>query len=271
MSETTDYQTIFNGVESTLIRIACERGRDEELRRTLDESKTVANKNFTDADYFRTLVLVAFYAGFKAETVTGSLRVIEKYFGDYETVTGYGPDAFAQMMADSKMIKNRRKIAACIKNAQTFKSLVNSCGSFQKYVDSFNPKTSFDNLMDLRKDLERRFRYLSKITSFHFLTEIGMPVLKPDRVIRRVFFRLGLIKDESESEERLLETVHQGERFVQATSHPIRYIDLVFVAYGQVNSTGIGISQGICLKDNPRCHICGVKNYCPYFLRARHH
>jgi DNA-3-methyladenine glycosylase I len=113
--------------------------------------------------------------------------------------------------------------------------------------------------------MRRRFDYLSKITSYHFLTDIGMPVLKPDRVIRRIFYRLGLIEDESESEAQLLDSVYQGRKFVQATGYPIRYIDIVFVAYGQVYSTGTGIGQGICLKDHPRCEVCGVRDDCRYF------
>lgn len=54
-------------------------------------------------------------------------------------------------------------------------------------------------------------------------------------------------------------------QFVQATGHPIRYIDAVFAAYGQATSTGAGIQQGICVKNSPRCDICGVTRFCQYF------
>lgn len=42
-----------------------------------------------------------------------------------------------------------------------------------------------------------------------------------------------------------------------------RYIDIVFVAYGQVSSPEFGIDKGICLK-TPRCRECGITEYCRY-------
>ena len=139
-------------------------------------------------------------------------------------------------------------------------------GHSGNYIDSFGPKNSFETVARLREDLIRQFSYISKITSFHVLTDIGMPVfLKPDRVIRRIFYRLGLICDEGESELRLLETVREGRKVREPQQGmPIRYVDIVLVAYGQVNSTGVGISQGICVKNNPRCAVCGVRNFCQY-------
>ena len=264
MAGAKDYRAIFQGVESTLIRVGSQDGREEELYRTLEEAKAIESKSFTDQDYFRTLIVLPFYSGFAAEKVTSRLTAIEGHFRNYETVAGYGDAAIEEILHDAKMIKNRRKVSACVDNAKTFRALIAQYGSFHRYLDSFSPRTSFDNILRLRKDLIERFRYISKITSFHFLTDIGMPVLKPDRVIRRIFFRLGLIADEDTSEVRLLETVREGLKFVQATGHPIRYVDIVFVAYGQVNSTGVGISQGICLKENPRCAMCGVTSYCRY-------
>jgi DNA-3-methyladenine glycosylase I len=170
------------------------------------------------------------------------------------------------------MIRHKGKIQASVDNAQAFKAVVDQYGSFQKYVDSFSPKASFENLMRLRRDLRRRFRYLGKITAYHFLTDIGMPVLKPDKVIRRIFYRLGLIESEGESEEQLLKVIFQGQKFAQETGHPIRYIDIVFVAYGReglVKSGDIGIERGICLEDDPQCSICGVNKYCDYFAASR--
>jgi len=113
------------------------------------------------------------------------------------------------------------------------------------------------------------FGYLAKVTSYHFLTEIGMPVLNPNTIIRRVFHRLGLIEGEGTSEALLTKAVGQGNEFAKATSHPIRYIDIVFVALGRghIRSGDIGVEQGICLKDDPQCSICGVSEYCHYFAQ----
>jgi DNA-3-methyladenine glycosylase I len=163
------------------------------------------------------------------------------------------------------MIHHKGKIQGCIENARAVRAVVAEYGSFKEYVESFSPRSSLDNLMRLRKDLKTRFAYLGSITSYHFLTDIGMPVLKPDRVIRRIFSRLGLVEDASETEQRLSDVVRKGNEFAQATGHPIRYIDIVFVAYGQVKGE-VGLAQGICLEKQPRCSICGATGYCQYLL-----
>jgi DNA-3-methyladenine glycosylase I len=75
----------------------------------------------------------------------------------------------------------------------------------------------------------------------------------------RIFERLGLL----ENQGQLLKTVIQGRKFAAATGLPIRYVDIVFVAYGQVKSEEIGISEGICLK-NPRCSACSIQKYCGF-------
>jgi len=159
------------------------------------------------------------------------------------------------------MIRNRRKIKACIENAKAFQTIIQKHDSFQNYIESFNPRESFENLIILKEELENRFSGLGKITSYHFLTDIGLPVLKPDRVICRIFERLGLIN----SREQYLEAIIQGRNFAEATGHPIRYIDNVFVAYGQVQSKEFGIERGICLETNPSCHLCGARDYCNYY------
>ena len=102
---------------------------------------------------------------------------------------------------------------------------------------------------------------LGQITTYHFMTDIGLPVLKPDRVICRIFQRLGLIEDT----DQLLKTVIQGRKFAAATGHPIRYIDIVFVSFGQVANAGWGMPRGICLGDKPSCQICDAKVYCNYY------
>jgi DNA-3-methyladenine glycosylase I len=118
--------------------------------------------------------------------------------------------------------------------------------------------------MSLREELQHRFSGLGPITSLHFLTDCGLPVLKPDRVVCRVLYRLGLIEDES----RIIDAVIAGRRLAEATGEPIRYVDIVLVAYGQVGSEWLGLPQGICLSDKPACHLCGVIESCRWDGRS---
>jgi len=254
-----DYKAIFEKVESTLISHSTLDA--DTIRERLEKFKHLEGRILSDSEYYRVLVHVVFYSGFRAATVNAKLEVIDGHFSDFERVAGYGNAEVERILSDQNMIRNRRKVRACVDNARIFKSIVMEYGSFQKYVESFEPNQSFENLMLLKEELQYRFEGLGSITTYHFLTDIGMPVVKPDRVIRRIFQRLGLI----ESEGQLLKTVIQGKKFAQATGHPIRYIDIVFAAYGQVKSDEFGIERGICLEKNPACSICGVRSYCNYY------
>jgi len=267
MESLANYKSVFDAVESTLIATAVQNGVAD-IRQQLDWFKTAGERTFTDTDFYREIVEITFYSGFKAETVDARLSAIHRWFPNFQTVARYGDRELGQMLSDPQMIGNKRKLEACINNAKTFQEIVQSKGSFQNYLDSFKPRQSFGNVLELRSALIERFAFLGGITSLHFLMEIGLPVLKPDRVVVRIFHRLGFLPDESTEEQALLHAIEVGQKFVEATGYPIRYVDMVFVAYGQVSdSTGIG--QGICLKNNPRCNICGVKAFCRYTNEPR--
>lgn len=255
-----DYRSIFGAVESTLLRVGSQHVAVEKIQKDLDEYKLVEGKGFSDSDYYRILVYVVFYSGFRAATVDARSATIDKYFSDFRVASSYGPQDIDRILQDPEMIKNRRKVRACVENAQTFKEIVSQHGSFQGYIDSFAPKASSTNLMRLKRELQHRFVGLGRVTTFHVLTDIGMPVLKPDRVMCRVFKRFGLVANEKDIEG----VVKQGGIFVEHTGHPIRYIDIVFVTFGQLRSTEFGLDRGICLEKNPRCSLCGGKELCTY-------
>ena len=255
-----DYKSIFESIETSLIAEGSKNLSAEKIQENLNWFKHIEGKKFSDNDYYQILVQVIFYSGFRAATVTAKIPVIRAYFPDYQTVAEYTEDKFNQILADCNMIRNRAKIKACIKNAYVFRSLIQKYGSIQNYIETFSPHTSFENIMRLKDEIENRFHRLGRITVFHFLTDIGLPVLKPDRVICRIFERLGLI----ESREHIFEAILQGRKFAEATGLPIRYIDIVFVAYGQVQSREFGIERGICLEEKPSCNLCNVKSFCSY-------
>ena len=80
-------------------------------------------------------------------------------------------------MSDRGMIANENKIRACVKNAKAIKNVVEHFGSMHRYIESFNPNDSAENLLLLKENLESRFSYLGKITVYHFMTDIGLNVL----------------------------------------------------------------------------------------------
>jgi DNA-3-methyladenine glycosylase I len=93
------------------------------------------------------------------------------------------------------------------------------------------------------------------------MLDLGLNVWKPDRVIRRILFRLGLIDDK----ENIEQSIMVGREFSRQIAEPIRYIDTVMVKYRQMgDEEGFCLANGgICLEKNPR-HVCGVNGYCTF-------
>jgi len=247
--------SIFQGVQET--QYSNSSYTKTEFDEKFDGFKNYENKSLSNNDYYRILVDIIFYSGFRASTVDKYLATIHTYFGDYEVVLTYSPEQIEQIKSDSKMIQNRVKIDACIKNAEIIEGIVKKWGSVHAYINSFEPNASDEHLLKFKNSLEKDFRFIGKITSYHFMTDIGLNVLKPDRVISRIFSRLGLI----EYEKDLFGAVKVGRAFSMATNLPIRYIDIIFVMYGQLNLDKI---ECICSEKNPKCQKCGVKTDCLY-------
>lgn len=219
--------------------------------------KTYEQMSLSDNEYYTMLVDIIFYAGFRASVVTRYIDTIHSHFSDYRIVSKYSSADIVKICNDSKMIKNRLKIEACVKNAKRFEEIVSKHGSFKEYIDFYLPDSNEDTLYKFKRNLEKNFSYIGGITSYHFMTDIGLNVLKPDRVILRIFERLGLIEYRNDN----IGAIKAGRAFSQATELPIRYIDVIFVLYGQLDNESI---MTICSEQNPKCDICGVKSQCLY-------
>jgi len=249
------YNEIFTNIESTVKNLS-------DNSEKLDSFKEFENIKRSDDEIFKILIHVIFYSGFKAVRVNKYLEVIDKYLADYQKVSDYTEKDLSQIINDKNMLRNEPKIKACFKNAKVFKEIIKMHGSFQNYLNSFETNEAFENLILLKEELEYKFEYLGKVTVYHFLTDIGFPVLKPDRVITRIFERLGLI----ENRKQLLKTIIQGKIFSKKLNLPIRYIDIIFVTYGQMGEENkIGVKEGICLEKNPKCNLCKINSFCKYY------
>ena len=253
------YAEAFVAIERQVIALGSERLPQGLVMNQLDKFKRFATRSISDAEYFSMLVFVAFYSGFKAATVTSKRSVIERHFPSWEVAAEYGETEINRILDDPDMIAHEGKVRGCVANARTFRDLVGRYGSFKAFLDQHLRSDSFEELMLLKELLETTFDYLGGITVYHFMTDIGLNVLKPDRVICRLFHRLGLL----DNENQLLKSIMEGRRFAAATGLPIRYVDIVLVVFGQVASPELGIAKGVCLKV-PRCDLCSVRQHCRF-------
>lgn len=255
----TDFSNIFKALEKTFFSQS--DLTTSQLTKNLESFKKIKKQKRDDNDYFWVMVYVTFYSGFKAKTVTDKIQAIQDIFGDFEKVAKYDETKIQKIIDSKKVIGHRLKINGIIHNANQIKAIRKQFGSFDNYLNSFGDTDNDKILFELIKDLKKRFKYLGGITVFHFLIDIGFNVLKPDRVLCRIFYRLGLV----DSEEDLLGVIATGRKFAVATGLPIRYIDIIFVAYGQVDAKPeFGLKEGICLSSSPKCELCGIYKFCQY-------
>lgn len=251
------YAAVFAAIEQQVISLGSESLPREEVTNQLDQFKGFATRSISDTEYFSILVFVAFYSGFRAATVTKRRSVIEHHFPSWQAVAEYGESDIHRILDDPDMIAHQRKVRACVANARTFSDIVGRHGSFEAFVNQHLPSDSFEDLLLFKELLQTTFAYLGGITVYHFMTDIGLNVLKPDRVICRLFYRLGLL----DNENQLLKSIMEGRRFAKDTGLPIRYIDIVLVVFGQVASPELGIRKGVCL-NVPRCVMCSIRQHC---------
>ena len=208
---------------------------------------------------YGTLVTVAFFSGIRADNVQSKFKAIWEYLGEMEKTAAFTSDDRDRFLHDPAVIRNRAKFDATIHNAKTVRDLVAEHGSFGNFVRSLGP-----NLNTIRDDFRRRFRYLGPRTVYHFMMDLGFPVVKPDVAVCRVLHRLGFVDDLSDEMRAIEQSLLAGRRFAEETGHPMRYVDMVLVLYGQAANPQLGIQRGICL-GHPRCDACGVTQYCNHF------
>ena len=124
------------------------------------------------ADYLDVMSKAVFQSGM-------SWRVVEaKWAGTRDAFYGFDPvrlidltpDEVDQLAADTRLIRNRRKIEATIHNAQTLLDLDQQHKGFKRYLESFA------NYDALSADLIKRFKFLGKTGTYFFLYMVGEPV-----------------------------------------------------------------------------------------------
>jgi len=255
-----DYKLLFSKFEESIKRniFISETEFDERLKPYLG----MDFRKMSDKDIFWVLVYVNFFSGIKAVTVEKKLSGIKSELYDYKKL--YDLDENTKKIIIQK-IGFPNKCNYSYENARLFKKLLEEYGSFINYVASFGIQTlnpDISNINNLKEDLKKRFYGLGPRTVNHFLTDLGFNVLKPDRVICRIFYRLGLI----DSVDNIEGAIQEGKKFEESTEKPIRYIDIIFVKFGQMGkSEQFGTKDGICLEKNPNCKICSAKELCKYY------
>lgn len=92
-----------------------------------------------DHKLYELLILESFQAGLSWECILNKRENFRAAFDnfDIDKIIGYDENKISELMNDSGIVRNRRKIIAAVKNSIIFKSIQKEFGSFNNYILSF--------------------------------------------------------------------------------------------------------------------------------------
>jgi len=124
-----------------------------------------------DDELFGRLIMEINQAGLSWETILNKEAGFRKAYHNFSVkkVAAYTEKERARLMADAGIIRNRLKINAAIENAKTILGLQKSHGSFEKWLESENPKTKVEWV----KLFKNTFRFTGGEIVGEFLMSIG--------------------------------------------------------------------------------------------------
>lgn len=141
--------------------------------------------NFDDGYIFEMILLESFQAGLSWECVLNKRAGFRLAFDnfDYKKIAAYDDKKLEELCCDGGIIRNKLKIAAAKSNAAVYINLLNTYGSFEKYLRQFwDGEIIYDNksltspLSDaLSADLKKRcMKFFGSTVAHSFLQAIGV-------------------------------------------------------------------------------------------------
>ena len=98
---------------------------------------------------------------------------------DPERIARLSPKEIDALAADTRIVRNRRKIEATVANAATMVELNAQFGSFRKYL------RSHDGFAEATADLKKRFKFIGDMGAYYFLHVVGEEVPPHEEVMRK--------------------------------------------------------------------------------------
>ena len=141
--------------------------------------------NFDDGYLNEMLILESFQAGLSWECVLNKRESFREAYDnfDLEAVCSYGEDKIAELLCNTGIIRNRRKVLSSISNSKIFRGIVAEYGSFYNYLKSFCgegiiyevDRTTSDLSDAISTDLIRRgMRFVGSTIVNSYLQAVGI-------------------------------------------------------------------------------------------------
>jgi len=142
-----------------------------------------------DRRLFEKLCLEGFQAGLSWLTILRKREAFREVFAnfDFHVVAGFGDDKFAELMTDTRIVRNRAKIEATINNAARAIELIEREGSLAHFLWGYEAASDTAALTRtdlpvmtpesraLAKEFKRRgLRFLGPTTVYAFMEAMGL-------------------------------------------------------------------------------------------------
>jgi 3-methyladenine DNA glycosylase Tag len=124
------------------------------------------------ADYLEVLTKAVFESGMSWAIIEAKWPGFREAFHafDPERIASLSPDEIDALTADTRIVRNRRKIEATVHNAGTMLDLEREYGTFKRYLESQG------EFIPLVQDMRKRFKHVGDFGSYYFLYVVGEPV-----------------------------------------------------------------------------------------------
>jgi 3-methyladenine DNA glycosylase Tag len=123
-------------------------------------------------DYLEVMTKAVFQSGISWKVIEAKWSGFQEAFFDFDPkkIASFGPKEVDELAADTRIVRNRRKIEATIDNAVEMLALEKEFGSIRSYLRSHK---DFDATV---ADLKRRFRFMGDTGAYYFLHVVGEKV-----------------------------------------------------------------------------------------------
>ena len=132
------------------------------------------------ADYLGVITRAVFQSGMSWRVVEAKWSGFREAFAGFDpaAVAAFGDDDVERLIADQRIIRNRRKIEATVTNAQAMLALEDRPGGFLGWLRG---QDDFDATVAA---LRGEFRYLGDLGAYYFLYVVGEDVPSHDEWAR---------------------------------------------------------------------------------------
>ncbi|MCW4041571.1 MAG: DNA-3-methyladenine glycosylase I [Candidatus Bathyarchaeota archaeon] len=132
----------------------------------------IDTKPSNDSAYFENLTRCIFQAGLNWQVVTMKWENFQNVFHNFniKIVAAFNQADVKQLISNSDIIRNKRKIESTIYNAQEFQRIANEAGTFQTWIDALDKSSNYAGVV---KQLITRFKHVGQMTAHTFLHSVG--------------------------------------------------------------------------------------------------